>query len=205
MLGETGITGGIGSGKSVVARIFQCLGIPVYDADSHAKRLMTTDGNLADRIREEFGNLSYSVDGVLNREYLASAVFSDPARLRRLNELVHPAVTADYRSWRQSLNEQRSPYSLKEAALLLNAAAEPFGGKVIVVTAPQDIRLERVMKRDGRNREEVLHIMSRQMSEQEMLQHADFVIQNDGVKPLIPQVLDIHSSLLRSIASELHP
>lgn len=198
---ESGITGGIGSGKSVVARIFACLGIPVYEADRHAKRLMTTDGNLVSSIRAEFGDLSYTVDGALNREHLAAAVFPSPDRLKRLNALVHPVVAADYARWRQAWSG-RVPYTLKEAALLLDAAAQPFGGQVIVVTAPEHLRLERVVKRDKRKKEDIHQIMMRQMSEQEMSGKADFVIQNDGIRALIPQVLHIHATLLRSIAPE---
>lgn len=189
---EVGITGGIGSGKSTVAGLFRCLGIAIYDADSHAKRLMTTDGNLVRQIREEFGELSYSAEGQLNRAYLASSVFSNPEKVKRLNKLVHPAVAADYRHWQA---EQSGPYSLKEAALLLQAAAAPFAGKVIVVTAPEKIRISRVMQRDRRTEQETRDIMNRQLSESDMLTRADHVINNDGREALIPQVLAIHRKL----------
>lgn len=192
---QAGITGGIGSGKTVIARLFHCLGIPVYDADSHAKNLMTTDGNLRQAIQAEFGLLSYTAEGLLNREYLASTVFSQPEKLKRLNQLVHPAVAGDYRRWVEAQSEWSPPYVLKEAALLLDAGS--FSGKVIVVTAPVEIRLSRVARRDKRTEKEIRQIMDRQMPEEKMLTLADYVVHNDGRQALIPQVLRIHEALLR--------
>lgn len=192
---QAGITGGIGSGKTMVARLFQCLGIPVYDADSHAKNLMTTDGNLRNAIQAEFGSLSYTAEGLLNREYLASTVFPDPEKLQKLNQLVHPAVARDYQCWVEDQSKWSPPYVLKEAALLLSAGM--FSGKVIVVTAPVDVRLNRVAGRDKRTEKEIRQIMDRQMTEEQMLDRADFVVTNDGRQALIPQVLRIHELLSR--------
>lgn len=191
---QVGITGGIGSGKSVVARIFQCLGIPVYDADSHAKSLMTTDGNLRQAIEAEFGLLSYTAEGLLNRDYLASTVFPEPEKLKKLNQLVHPAVAGDYQRWVDDQSEWSPPYVLKEAALLLDTGS--FFGKVIVVTAPMHARLNRVAIRDQRSEKEIRQIMERQMTEEQMLSRADYVIKNNGTQAIIPQVLRIHKSLL---------
>ncbi|MFM7196085.1 MAG: dephospho-CoA kinase, partial [Bacteroidota bacterium] len=159
---QIGVTGGIGSGKSVVTRIFSCLGIPVYDADSHAKKLMTTDGILIAGIREEFGTLSYDAAGRLDSRYIASQVFNDPERLKRLNRLVHPRVFQDYEIWLGAQRSQTVPYVVKEAALMLDSGA-PLPDRVVVVTAPEALRVERVMARDGRDPEQVRQIIARQL------------------------------------------
>jgi dephospho-CoA kinase len=188
---QIGITGGIGSGKSLVCKIFQCLGISVYDADSHAKELMTTDGILVSEIKKEFGVLSYNVDGSLNRAYLGNTVFNDSERLKTLNALVHPRVALDYRQWVEQRKDQ--PYVLKEAALLFEANSHQSMYKVIVVHANEALRLRRVLKRDHhRTAEQVLAIIENQMPEAEKLKRADFMIRNDETVLLIPQVLALH-------------
>jgi dephospho-CoA kinase len=188
---QVGITGGIGTGKSLVCRIFQCFGVPVYDADSHAKELMTTDGILVSEIKKEFGVLSYNVDGSLNRAYLGNTVFNDSERLKTLNELVHPRVGLDYKNWVEERKDQ--PYVLKEAALLFEANSHQSMDKVIVVHANEALRLRRVLKRDRhRTAEQVLAIIENQMPEAEKLKRADYIIRNDETVLLIPQVLTLH-------------
>jgi dephospho-CoA kinase len=188
---QIGITGGIGSGKSLVCRMFQCLGISVYDADSHAKELMTTDGILVTEIKKEFGVLSYNPDGSLNRAYLASAVFNDAKRLATLNELVHPRVGLNYKAWADQKKHQ--PYILKEAALLFESGTGESLDAVIVVHANAELRIDRVLKRDPhRSREQVQAIIDNQMPEEEKLKRADYVIRNDETTLLIPQVLKLH-------------
>jgi dephospho-CoA kinase len=188
---QIGITGGIGSGKSLVCKIFACLGVPVYDADSHAKELMTTDGILVSDIKKEFGVLSYSVDGGLNREYLSKQVFNDPERLRTLNRLVHPRVGVDFRKWVD--RKKRHPYVLKEAALLYEAGSYESLDKIIVVYANEALRVQRVLKRDPhRTADQVMAIIKNQMPEEEKLERADFTILNDESTLLIPQVLSLH-------------
>ena len=188
---QIGITGGIGSGKSLVARIFNTLGIPVYDADSHAKELMTTDGILISQIKKEFGDLSYHDDGSLNRVYLAGNVFHDKAKLVKLNELVHPRVAVDYENWVKA--NSTSPYVLKEAALLFEAGSNKVLDKIIVVTAPEDIRIERVRKRDPhRTVEQIKAIVGKQMPEEQKRELADYLIVNDETQLVIPQVLRLH-------------
>jgi dephospho-CoA kinase len=188
---QIGITGGIGSGKSLVCKIFQQLGIPVYDADSHAKRLMTTDGILISGIKKEFGDLSYHPDGALNRVYLADHVFNDEKKLALLNSLVHPRVKADYDSWVHEHNH--SKYVLKEAALLFEAGSGKALDKIIVVRAPEDLRIKRVINRDAhRTIEQIKAIVEKQMPEDEKLKRADFIIVNDETQLLIPQVLQLH-------------
>lgn len=188
---QIGITGGIGSGKSLVCKIFQCLGVPVYDADSHAKELMTTDGILVSEIKKEFGVLSYDADGGLNREYLGKEVFNDSDRLKTLNKLVHPRVGIDYKKWVDQKKNQ--PYVLKEAALLYEAGSDRSLYKVIVVHANESLRIQRVLKRDPhRTADQVMAIIRNQMPEDEKLKRADFMIRNDETTLLIPQVLSLH-------------
>jgi dephospho-CoA kinase len=192
---QIGITGNIGSGKSLVCRIFSCLGIPVYDADSHAKELMTTDGILVSNIKKEFGELSYNTDGSLNRKYLSLTVFNDPARLRILNKLVHPRVRDDYSRW--VVRQDGTPYVLKEAALLFEAGSAAELHKVIVVDAPQQLRIRRVLKRDThRDKDQVMTIEKNQMTAEEKIRRADFIVINDEKVLVIPQVLDLHARFL---------
>lgn len=191
---QIGITGGIGSGKSLVCRIFQVLGVPVYDADKRAKILMTTDGILIDQIKKEFGILSYDKQGLLNRELLGRTVFNDPEKLTKLNSLVHPRVALDYRHWVEE--QMDSKYCLKEAALLFEAGSSQLMYKIIVVTAPDELRIKRVLQRDPhRGRKEVESIIKNQMPQEEKMVKADFVIKNDETELVVPQVLKLHEWL----------
>ena len=167
------------------------MGVSVYDADSHAKRLMTTDGILVSEIKKEFGELSYNSDGSLNRNYLGSTVFNDPERLKTLNKLVHPRVGMHYKQWVDQ--KKNHPYVLKEAALLFESGVNQSMDKVIVVYANEELRIQRVLKRDShRNEDQVLAIMENQMSEEEKMKRADFIIRNDETMLLIPQVVELH-------------
>ena len=199
---QIGITGGIGTGKSLVCKIFASIGIPIYDADSHAKALMTTDGILIEQIKEEFGSLSYNSQGELNRAYLADKVFSNEEKLKRLNELVHPRVGIHYRHW--YLNQQ-GPYVVREAALLFESGAYATCDKVIVVTAPLALRMKRVLQRDThRNRKQIEEIISKQLPEENKIGRADEVIQNDENHFLIPQVLHLHQKFIQLFQSTIH-
>lgn len=192
---QIGITGNIGSGKSLICRIFQCLGVPVYDADSHAKELMTTDGILVSNIKKEFGALSFSDDGKLDRKYLSFRVFNDPEKLKKLNAMVHPRVKEDYEAW--VTRHQAYAYVLKEAALLFEAGSAQAMDKVIVVDAPETLRMSRVLLRDPyRTAEQVRDIEANQMFAAEKVKKADFVVNNDEKVLLIPQVLELHNRLL---------
>jgi dephospho-CoA kinase len=191
---QIGITGGIGSGKSLVCRVFHALGVPVYDADSRAKAVMTTDGILVSRIKKEFGVLSYREDGSVDREYLAGHVFNDSEKLKRLNSLVHPRVGDDFIRW---VKEQNSAYVLKEAALLFEAGSNTALNKIIVVSAPEELRIARVLKRDKhRTAEQVKDIIRNQLKDEEKLKMADYIVVNDESKPLIPQVLELHKQFV---------
>jgi dephospho-CoA kinase len=191
-----GITGGIGSGKSTVCKVFQTLGVPVYDADSRAKYLMTTDGILMSQISKEFGDLSYDNLGQLNRSYLAANVFGSPAKLEKLNSLVHPRVGADFKQWAEQHSDE--PYLLKEAALLYEAGSHESLDMVIVVFSPEELRLKRILVRDKhRSADQIKDIMSRQWSDEKKLQLADHVIYNDEHQLIIPQVLALHDELFK--------
>jgi len=188
---QIGITGGIGSGKSLVCRIFQVLGVPVYDADSRAKKLMTTDGILINQIKKEFGSLSYDEKGMLNREMLSKTVFNNSERLTKLNSLVHPRVALDYSQW--MIEQSGAKYCLKEAALLFEAGSYQALDKIIVVAAPDELRIKRVLQRDPhRDRTDVERIIKNQMPQEDKMIKADFVIENDETELVVPQVIKLH-------------
>ena len=189
---KLGITGGIGSGKTTVAKVFEVLGIPVYYADDAAKRLMNTDEKLKEKIQLQFGNDVYK-DGRLDRKYLAEIVFKNPEKLQLLNALVHPATLKDAERWMQ---DQSTAYSLKEAALIFESGAQEQLDYVIGVTAPAPLRIQRTMQRDGITREEVIARMDKQMDETIKMKLCDFVIKNEEQEMLIPQVLQMHEKLL---------
>jgi len=188
---QIGITGGIGSGKSLVSKIFGILGVPAYDADSRAKKLMTTDGILIQQIKKEFGSLSYNVKGDLNREFLSSTVFKHPEKLKQLNALVHPRVAEDYRHWVEA--HSACKYVLKEAALLYESGSYQGLDKIILVTAPIETRIKRVLVRDPqRTKQEVERIIQNQLSEEEKEMRANFIIRNNESELIVPLVLNLH-------------
>jgi dephospho-CoA kinase len=193
MLG-VGITGGIGSGKTTVCRFFEFLRVPVYYADIRAKQLMQEDNGLIAGIKSAFGDSAYDAGGRLNREYLAEHVFGDPDKLKRLNELVHPAVWQDSSGWMQA--HEGHPYVLYEAAILFESGGHRFLDRTITIYAPEELRIKRVMARDGVDREDVLARMKNQMNEEQKMQLADYVINNDGKHSLVNQVLNIHKELI---------
>lgn len=198
---KIGITGGIGSGKSTVCSIFSHLGVPVYNADIRAKQLMQEDEELKKKLRLAFGWDVYDKDGVLDRAYLAKIVFNNPPQLQILNKIVHPAVFDDYDEWVKEQALAGHPYSIKEAALLIETESYKQLDKLIVVTCPIDIRLERITKRDNIRREEVLKRIENQLSDKERLKHADFVIKNATNYSLIEQVLELHQIFIREFSS----
>jgi dephospho-CoA kinase len=189
---RVGITGGIGSGKSIVARVFYNLGIPVYNADDAAKRLMQQDPQLRAAIQLAFGAAAYERNQ-LNRSYLAAIVFKDKNKLEELNALVHPATIADAEQWMQ---QQSSPYALKEAALIFESGAQAQLDYVIGVTAPQSLRIHRVMQRDQLSREEVLKRIDNQLDEAILMRLCDYMITNNDQQLVLPQVLKIHAELV---------
>ncbi len=198
---KIGITGGIGSGKTTVAKVFETLGIPVYYADDEAKRIMNEDEELKKKIITNFGKESYENDK-LNRAYLASIVFNDRYKLDLLNSIVHPATIKDAEQWMQNKN---TAYALKEAALLFESGAAENLDYVIGVTAPQHLRIKRVMERDGITRDEVLKRINRQIEEDIKIKLCDFVIVNDEQQLVIPHVIQLHEQLLSLSAKKSLP
>ena len=195
-----GLTGGIGSGKTTVSAIFRVMGIPVYYADAAARRIMREDADIRKRIIEVFGPESYSQDQP-NREWLSAHVFRDRASTEKMNAIVHPATISDARRW---MERQTGPYAIKEAALIFESGGEGELDMVIGVTAPVELRIQRVMHRDGLTREAVMQRMARQMDENEKMQRCQFVIANDDRTALIPQVLAIHRKLT-DLTAKGHP
>jgi dephospho-CoA kinase len=191
---RVGITGGIGSGKTTVCRIFEELGIPVYYADERAKLLMTENELVVSQIKKLFGDQAYLPDHSLNRQRVASIVFKDAAMLAKLNAIVHPAVQLDGENWHKQ--QYNVPYTLKESALLFEIGSEIFFDKTIAVQAPKSVRLQRTMLRDSQTAAQVEARMDKQMDDEKKAQLADYVIINDNEHLLTPQVLNIHRHLV---------
>lgn len=197
---EVGITGGIGAGKTLVANIFRTFGIPIYNSDEEAKRLMNEDDDLKGKIIDLFGRESY-VKGVLNRAYLNEVVFKNQDNLTKMNNIVHPAVFKDYRKWMTKHKENL--ITIKEAALLFESGSYKDLDYTILVSAPKSIRIRRVLLRDtNRTIEDIEHIIEKQLSESAKKKMSDFIIINDGKKMIIPQVLEIYMNLLQLLKNK---
>jgi dephospho-CoA kinase len=192
-----GLTGGIGSGKSTVAHVFEVLGIPVYYADREAKKIMNEDEELRQQIIHEFGNSAYE-NGILNRPHLASVVFANKEKLAILNSIVHPATIRHGKQW---MEKQPTPYAIKEAALIFESGTQEYLDYVIGVSAPFNVRLQRAMSRDNVTRDEVMSRMKNQISEEIKMRLCDFVIKNDEQELVIVQVMALDKKL-RAIAEE---
>ena len=194
---RVGLTGGIGSGKSTVAKIFELLNVPVYYADAASKRLYETDEELKASIKKHFGEEMYE-GGHLNKARLASIVFKDPSKLQLLNQLVHPPTIRDAEEW---MKKQQAPYVIKEAALIFESGSSSGLDLVIGVRAPQHLRIKRVMDRDHVSREEVMERMRRQIDEEIKMRLCDIIIENDEQHLVIPQVLGMHEKLVSQLKS----
>lgn len=186
-----GLTGGIGSGKSTVCDVLRVLGTPIFDADAAGKRLLAEDVALQQAVIERFGAGVYP-GGTLDKKALAAIVFHDTEALAALNALVHPAVRKAFKAWAA---EQQAPYVVMESALLADTGGHGHFDKVVVVTAPEPLRIARVMRRDGVGEEAVRARLRNQVGEEERLRIADFVIVNDDTQLVIPQVLAIDRAL----------
>jgi dephospho-CoA kinase len=187
-----GLTGGIGSGKTTVAKIFELLNVPVYYADEASKNLYHTDKNLIQRMKEHFGDSIYT-DGRLNRSQLAAIVFENKKKLELLNSLVHPATIAHAEEW---MGGQKAPYTIKEAALIFESGSAGSLDYVIGVQAPEYLRISRAMERDRSGGEAIIARMNSQIDEKIKMRLCDFLINNDEKHLLIPQVIKLHEHLL---------
>ncbi len=190
---KVGLTGGLGSGKTTVAKLFEEKGIPVFYADDEAKKITDTSDHVRQQLITEFGQDLYD-DGKLNRPALANIIFNNEAAIQIVNDIVHPAVRQAFQEWAFI---QRSDYVLEEAAILFETGEYRAFDKTILVTAPVELRIERVMKRSKWTKEEAESRLKNQWDESHKIPLADFVILNDGTRPLGPQISDIHESLLR--------
>lgn len=192
MVLRIGLTGGIGSGKTTVAKIFETLGIPVYYADDAAKRLMNENEDLRKKLINHFGEGIYN-NRELNRQKLSEIVFGNDEKLNLLNSLVHPLTIADADEWMQ---QQTTPYIIKEAALIFETDVWKYLDKVIGVSAPYELRMQRTMLRDNRSALQVKAKMSKQMEEEEKMSRCDYIIYNNEKELLIPQVIALHEKLI---------
>jgi len=195
---KIGLTGGIGSGKTTVAKVFETLGIPVYYADDATKRLMNSNNALKALVVQHFGEASYK-NGELNRKHIADIVFNNKEKLDLLNSITHPATIEDANEW---IKQQTAPYIIKEAALLFETDAAKHLDYFIGVSAPLAIRLKRVIERDKITESEVMKRISRQMDEVEKMKRCDFIITNNEEEMVIPQVLSTHEKILSRIKKE---
>lgn len=190
---KIGITGSIGSGKSIISQIFKHLGIPVYDADSRAKSLMNHSTHLRNDVIALLGNQAYE-NGILNRAYIAEKVFGNAELLNKLNGIIHPAVFLDFENWCEG--QKNASYIIKEAALMFESESYKQLDQIITVTAPQRMRIDRVIKRDHMSETDIVNRMNKQLSQDEKLKRSQYEVVNDETVLLIPQVLKLHQLFL---------
>lgn len=190
---KIGLTGGIGSGKTTIAKIFELLNVPVYYADEASKRLYHTDKDLIANMKKHFGEDIYT-NGQLNRSKLAAIIFNDLEKLELLNQLVHPPTIRDAEEW---MKKQTAPYAIKEAALLFESGSAAGLNYIIGVRSPSHFRIKRVMDRDNLSRDEIIKRSKRQIDEDIKMRLCDFVINNNEQELVIPQVLQLHDYLMR--------
>lgn len=192
---KIGITGGIGSGKTTVCKVFETLGIPVFYADTIAKQVMVNDMLLVEGVKSAFGNESYFENGSLNNKHIAAIVFNNADELAKLNQLVHPAVFRAFDTWQNQISSD-VPYILKEAALLFESGSYQMCDKNVLVTAPLQTKLARVMQRDRLTEAQVKARMDKQFSDEQKVSMADYFIENTENSSVILQVLNLHQQFL---------
>lgn len=190
-----GVTGGIGSGKTSVCRVFDVLGVPVFSADREAQEIMKTDNVIIGKINS-IARKDLYINGSLNRKELATIIFNDSTLLGKVNSVVHPAVSDRFRKW---VLEQTAPYVIMEAAILFESGASNYVDKIATVIAPVEQRVERVILRNKLSREEVLERMRNQMDDTTRMKLSDFIISNSENDMIIPAILKIHYDILKFI------
>ena len=190
---RVGLTGGIGSGKTTVARILEQLGVPVYYADPQGRRLSDNDPEVVLKIKALFGEKAYLENGEMNRKYISETVFRNHELLQRLNGIIHPAVRNDYRRWADAYRD--APYTIMETAILFESGFDREIDKVVVVTAPEELRIARTIRRDASDEQAVRARIAAQMTEEERIARADYILYADDRELLIPQVLELHRKL----------
>lgn len=192
---KVAITGGIGSGKTTVCRIFNLLGIPVFNADLEAKIIMESDSELKKSLIDFLGKDIYLENGTLDRKKMAAIIFNDKLALRKVNSIVHPAVHRYFKQWAEI---QTSPYVIEETAIVFEIGGISNFDFIVVVTAPLDEKINRVMHRDGSTREQVLERMKNQWSDKEKMKQAHHIIYGGDEQLIIPQVIEIHKNIIRN-------
>ncbi len=185
---KIGITGGIGSGKSTVCRVFKIIGIPVFEADQVAKQLLQTRSEIKEGLIHLFGKEVYSEDGTIDRKKLAGIIFNDDVQLRKMNALVHPVVRNEFQQW---VKQQNSPYVIHEAAILFESGFYKMMDFTILVSAPEEERIQRVMQRDGVSKKQVKERLAKQWTDAERRKLADKEIINDNKNPVIPEIIKL--------------
>jgi dephospho-CoA kinase len=190
---KIGITGGIGSGKSIICKIFHELGVPIYYADEEAKKLVKEHPEIKNEIVKEFGSDTYSASGELERTKLSEIVFKNPDLLKKLNLIIHPRVKQHFLDW--SAQFEDLPYVIKEAAIIFESGSYKHLDKVIMVYAPEELRIRRVLQREGMSEESIRERMKNQISEEEKIKKSDFIIYNDETRLIVPQILDLHQKI----------
>jgi dephospho-CoA kinase len=196
---KVGITGGIGTGKTLVCNVFKTLGIPVYNADIVAKTLVGSDPELKEKIIGLFGTASYTDSGQYNKSYISHRIFSDEKARLQLNNIIHPAVFKDSIAWFEKMKAKGYPYAIKEAAILFETGSNESVDKVIVVDAPVYLRLQRIIARDHLTPQEAWNRINNQMPQEEKVKRADYVIYNDGRHPVIPQIYKLHRAFINEL------
>jgi dephospho-CoA kinase len=187
-----GLTGGIGSGKSVIAQIFRTLGVPVYDTDQRAREIYFVP-EVRKQVEELLGKEAYLSGTALNKKFISSKIFGDESFRTKINSIIHPAVKKDFENYAAEHRDER--YIVKESALLLEAGLRKSMDLLIVITSPEALRIERLQKRGFAGKEEIVRIMQKQLSDSQKIKEADWVIKNDEENLLIPQVLEIHRAI----------
>jgi dephospho-CoA kinase len=190
-----GLTGGIGTGKSTVAKLFEVLGCPVYNSDDRAKAVYY-DPEIKQQITSLLGENAYDQRGKIDRQFISGKIFNDKELLQKVNAVIHPAVGKDFMAF--LIKHSESKIIIKESALLFEAGLKEKVNKIILVTAPMDVRIERIMKRDAHTKEQILSRISHQLPDETKIPQSDFVIVNDGEQAVIPQVLKIYDTLLNA-------
>ncbi len=189
---KVGVTGGIGSGKSTVCNLFKCLEIPIFNADLAGRNVLATDLQVIKDVTSLFGEVIY-INGIPDRKKIAELVFTDSKKLAKLNSIIHPAVRNKFDEW---ATEQKAPYIIYEAAIAFESGAYRQMNSTILVTAPEALRIKRIMQRDAMDEHAILDRMKNQWSDSEKKKLADFVIYNDDITPVLLQVMDIHNRLI---------
>lgn len=188
-----GLTGGIGSGKTIVSEVFKSIGISVYNSDIEAKKIMNTDSYIINKLKIIFGNNIYNTNNQLDRKKLANLIFNNKDKLNTLNSIVHPAVKKHFQNW---IIKQNSPYVIKETAILFESGIYKDVDKIITVLSPLSLRIKRLILRDNSNKKEIMERVKNQLNDEYKIKNSDFLLNNNEEELILPQILLIHNNLL---------